>query len=277
MATPLTLILSGVPGRMCREIAQLAQGDARFRLAPYAIASPRRAGAPVEVCEGYAPHGLPLADALARARQEAMTGSLLVIDYTVPAVALEHLRAYAQAGVPFVMGTTGFDRAEAVRALSTSSTSAVVAPNMAAPIVLLQTLLNEAATRFPGALEGFALTIRESHQSTKKDASGTAKALLGPLTALGARPTEPAIASVRDPQTQRALGIPVEHLTGHGWHWYTLGSPAGDVRLELAHHVNGRRVYAEGTLQAALYLVERLTAGSRGEAFSMTDVLAAGR
>ena len=52
---------------------------------------------------------------------------------------------------------------------------AVIAPNMAKQIVALQATLEGMAAKFPGAFEGYTLTVQESHQATKADTSGTAK------------------------------------------------------------------------------------------------------
>src|SRR5690606_16513587 len=131
---------------------------------------------------------------------------------------------------------------------------AVIAPNMAAPIVMLQAALNRIAQEFPGAIDGYTPSLHESHQPTKKDASGTAKACLDPLRKLGCTTGDSEMDSIRDPEQQRALGVPEEHLRGHGWHWYEARSAAGDVILELSHRINGRRVYAEGTLRAVEFL-----------------------
>lgn len=268
---PTTIILSGVPGKMAREIAALLQEPANrqaFTLAPFGLGRSTRAGATVEVAPGVSLEVEPTA----RIGDLAPAGAL-VIDYTTPDAALDNIRVYTQAGVPFVMGTTGFNREEAIRLVAGSSVSAVIAPNMAAPIVALQAALDHVAAAFPGALAGYDLEIRESHQATKKDPSGTAKALLGPLTKLGTRPHDPPMQSIRDVDAQRKLGVPEQYLTGHGWHWYEATSPASDVALSLSHRVNGRRVYAEGTLRAAAFLSEAIRGGSMGRVYTMADVL----
>jgi 4-hydroxy-tetrahydrodipicolinate reductase len=78
----------------------------------------------------------------------------------------------------------------------------------------------------------------------------------------------------RDPQIQKnQWGIPGEHLGGHGWHTYTLVSADGTVRFEFTHNVNGREIYALGTLDALIYLAQKVAAGARGRVFTMIDVL----
>lgn len=41
------------------------------------------------------------------------------------------------------------------------------------------------AQQFPGAFSGYNLAVTESHQRTKADTSGTAKAVVGSLQRLG--------------------------------------------------------------------------------------------
>jgi 4-hydroxy-tetrahydrodipicolinate reductase len=69
------------------------------------------------------------------------------------------------------------------------------------------------------------------------------------------------------------MGIPKEYLTGHGWHTYTLISGDNTVRFEFSHHVNGRDVYAKGTLDALVYLSARIGEGTKGKVYTMIDVL----
>jgi 4-hydroxy-tetrahydrodipicolinate reductase len=69
------------------------------------------------------------------------------------------------------------------------------------------------------------------------------------------------------------MGIPEEYLSGHGWHTYQLTSQDGTVQFAFTHNVNGREIYAQGTLDAVAYLHEKVASGSQGQVFSMIDVL----
>ena len=269
----IPIVLSGAPGKMITEIATLAQEPANrtlFHVAPFAIAGETRRGQRHQLAPGLdiellAPTDLPAA--LARHNLHRA----LIIDYSTPHVALDNIRCFIGADVSFIMGTTGYDRTEAEKIIRNSSINAVLAPNMAAPIVALQAILTTAAQRFPGVLDGWDLQIRESHQQTKRDVSGTARAIQPLLEKLGAGALDP-IQSIRDPETQRTLGVPPTALAGHGYHWYTMHSPAGDTTLELSHRINGRRIYAEGTLRAARYLAQHAQT-THGNIYTMIDVL----
>jgi 4-hydroxy-tetrahydrodipicolinate reductase len=94
------------------------------------------------------------------------------------------------------------------------------------------------------------------------------------FNSLGTPYAETDIIKERDPETQQSVwGIPAEFLQGHGWHTYALTSDDKTVRFEFTHNVNGRDVYAQGTLDAVLYLDKKIEAGIQGRIFSMIDVL----
>lgn len=185
----------------------------------------------------------------------------IAVDFTRPDVANYNAELFAQAGVPFVMGTTGGDREKLLDTVRRSRISAVIAPNMATPMVVVQAMLEYAAHTFPGALEDWRLTIEESHQSTKKDVSGTARAWQPLLEALGARMIDEGIISDRvDPAP-------------HAHHKVELTSAVARAAIELNTRIDGRSAYVVGTLQAVRFLAKKVRAGSRGEVFSMIDVL----
>jgi 4-hydroxy-tetrahydrodipicolinate reductase len=175
------------------------------------------------------------------------------------------------------MGTTGGDRSKLEKTIVSSSIAAVVAPNMAKQIVGFQAMMEYAANTFSDLFKGYSLEIKESHQEGKADTSGTARAMVGYFNNLGILFSENEIIRIRDPEVQKTTwGIPEQYLGGHGWHTYALVSEDKTVRFELTHNVNGREVYAKGTLDALLYLSEKIKAGARGEMFTMIDVLIGG-
>ena len=172
------------------------------------------------------------------------------------------------------MGTTGGDRKLLEKTVAASSIVAVIAPNMAKQIVGFQAMMAYAAKTFPNLFKGYSLQIRESHQKGKADTSGTAKAMVNYFNALGTPFGADEIVMERDPAAQRTeWGIPDEFLTGHGWHTYTLVSDDRTVRFEFSHNVNGREVYGRGTLDAVMYLSEKIKEGAKGKVYSMIDVL----
>jgi 4-hydroxy-tetrahydrodipicolinate reductase len=172
------------------------------------------------------------------------------------------------------MGTTGGDRQLLVETVKESQTAAVIAPNMAKQIVAFQAMMEYAAQTFPGVFNGYRLEIKESHQKGKADTSGTAKAMIGYFNDLGAPFEKDQIIMERNPDVQRTeWGIPEDYLSGHGWHTYSLRSQDGTVFFQFTHNVNGRDIYAGGTLDAIHYLFNKVNENAKGQVFTMIDVL----
>jgi 4-hydroxy-tetrahydrodipicolinate reductase len=118
------------------------------------------------------------------------------------------------------------------------------------------------------------LEIKESHQQGKADTSGTAKAMIGYFNDLGIPFSKDQITMERDPGIQRSeWGVPEPYLSGHGWHTYALRSEDDTVYFQFTHNVNGRDIYARGTVDAIHYLAKKVGEGAKGRVFTMIDVL----
>jgi 4-hydroxy-tetrahydrodipicolinate reductase len=143
-----------------------------------------------------------------------------MVDFTRPDVVLSNVRAAIDAGVPSVVGTTGWDPND----VADAKVAVFYAPNFAIGAVLMMRFATEAARYFEGA------EIVELHHSTKLDApSGTAK-----LTAERLGGNVP-IHSVRLP----GLNAQQEVL---------LGGP-GQL-LTIRHDATSREAYTPGVLLA---------------------------
>jgi 4-hydroxy-tetrahydrodipicolinate reductase len=205
---------------------------------------------------------------------------MIVVDYTLPAAVNANASLYVKHETPFVMGTTGGDREALADQVRASRLPAVIAPQMGKQVVAFQAAMRLMAENFPGAFTGYTLTVTESHQSSKVDTSGTAKAIVQSFNDLGCGFDIEDARLVRDEPTQLGeMRVPKEHLLGHAFHTYKLTSPDGSVGFEFQHNVCGRSIYAEGTVDAALFLAQKTqSATSPGEEtlFDMIDVLKEG-
>ena len=186
--------------------------------------------------------------------RESLGGAAVAIEFTAPGVAAANVLACAAAGCPIVVGTTGWydklpmARAEVVRA----GTAMLHAPNFSVGVAIFDRVVAEAARLF-AAVPGFEAHLIETHHSAKKDApSGTAGALARTAEAASGKPMP--ITSVR------VGSVP-------GTHEIVFDAPFEQVRL--VHEARDRRVFAEGALAAARWLI-----GRRG-VFTMQDLLAA--
>jgi 4-hydroxy-tetrahydrodipicolinate reductase len=185
--------------------------------------------------------------------RESLRGAAVAIEFTAPGAAAANVLACAAAGCPVVVGTTGWyqDLPMVRAAVEGAGTALLHAPNFSLGVAIFDRVVAEAARLFAGA-PGFDAHLVETHHSAKKDApSGTAAALARTAEAASGKPVP--ITSVR------VGSVP-------GTHALLFDAPFEQVRL--VHEARDRRVFAEGALAAARWLV-----GRRG-VFTMQDVLA---
>eukprot|EP00210_Caulerpa_lentillifera_P009096 g8677.t1 len=206
---------------------------------------------------------------------KAQYKNLIVVDFTLPQCVNENGALYSELGLNFVMGTTGGDRQKLIEEVEDTDVYAVIAPQMGKQVVAFQAMLKYMSERFPGAFTGYTLTVTESHQASKVDTSGTARAIIDSFEALGA-PLKSEISMVRDPKMSLKMGVPEEALSGHAYHTYHLSSPDESVNFEFQHNVAGRAIYAEGTVDAVLFLSQKIKEKCSKKVFNMIDVLEAG-
>ena len=289
-ASTLRIMVNGMPGPMATAAAEacLRKG---LSLSPIAMTGPDIEPSTITVYDSVTDTSanvrlIPATDegreeilsSLAGVRESVGETNVLAIDYTHPSAVNANGVFYAENKLPFVMGTTGGDRDKLMEDMVSRNAFAVIAPNMGKQIVAMQAGLEDLATKFPSAFAGYKLEVTESHQKTKADTSGTAKAVIGSLKKLSDDnfDLEEDIEMLRDDESSLAFGVPEDALNGHAFHTYTLTSADGSVEFQLKHNVSGRTVYAEGTADAVKFLASKVHSGMEGKVFSMIDVLQAG-
>ena len=190
--------------------------------------------------------------------REVLNGADVAVEFTVPAAAPGNVRALAATGCPAVVGTTGwYDYLPSIRDEVTARGSALLtAANFSLGVNIFEQIV-EVAARLLGRAPSFSAQIVETHHAAKRDApSGTAATLGKTASAAWARQgadREIPIASIR------TGSIP-------GTHEFIFDAPFEQIHLE--HIARDRRVFAEGALVAAAWLI-----GKKG-VFTMRDVLA---
>lgn len=183
----------------------------------------------------------------------SLAGADVAIEFTEPDSAVPNILATVDAGCPIVVGTTGWYASLPMvsERVTTARGALLYAPNFSVGVNLFLQMVAHAAALVMRA-PGFDAHITEIHHAAKKDApSGTAAALQ--RVARDASGREIPITSIR---------------TGYvpGTHEVVFDAPFEQLRLE--HVARDRRVFAEGALLAAQWLV-----GKQG-IFTMRDVLA---
>jgi len=247
--------IAGITGRMGRLLAE--EVPAMGAVLAGGVRRPGGADAP----------DLPLMPNL-----EALAShSDVLIDFTHASTATCHGAVLAEAGVGWVLGTSGLDEAaEAAVADAAAKIPVLCAANFAPGVNLMMVLAERMAAALPAA--GYDVEILEMHHRQKVDApSGTAIGLgravaQGRGTALetvmqggrhgnvGARRTgEIGFATLRGGQ------VVGEH---------TVLFAGASEHLALVHRAFDRRVYATGAVSGALWLAGRLPG-----LYTMRDVL----
>ena len=180
----------------------------------------------------------------------------VAIEFTQPGAAVANLRACLAAGLPVVCGTTGWSSEQHAveESVWIGLGALLVAPNFSLGVALLAALAEQAGLLF-AAHPQYEAALVETHHSAKLDApSGTAIV-------------------VRD-AAERTLGRPIPTTSVRvgsvpGTHTLLFDGPF--EQIVVSHEARDRRVFADGALRAAEWLV-----GRQG-VFTMRDVLGMGR
>jgi len=187
--------------------------------------------------------------------EATLAGADAAIDFSVPESSVEGAALAAAAGVPYVVGTTGFDEA-GLGALREASEAVPVlkASNFARGVRTLLRLV-EAGVE---ALPEYDVELTETHHSGKLDApSGTANSILDAVD--GARGEELDRTHGREGEHRREeseVGVHVRRAgTVRGEHELLLAG--NDEVLALSHRAESRRVFAAGAVDAAEWLEGR--------------------
>jgi 4-hydroxy-tetrahydrodipicolinate reductase len=198
-------------------------------------------------------------DLLTRSRPDVL------IDFTIPAAAVEHVQAASRRSVAVVVGTTGFsgEQREAMEAAIRGKIPGVISSNFAIGVNIFWELVRDAAR----LLSEYDIEVIEAHHRHKKDApSGTAKTILKILDKeAGAREK----VYGREGLTERKNEIGVHVIRG--------GDIVGDhavlfsknfETITLSHRAYDRSVFAQGAL-----LATRFVYGKSPGVYAMPDVL----
>jgi len=183
----------------------------------------------------------------------SLNGADVAIEFTVPASAPGNVKATVAAGCPIVVGTTGWspELPTLAKWVNERRGALLTAANFSLGVNAFAQVI-AVASRLLGGVGGFDAHIVETHHAAKQDApSGTA------LTLRDAAewPRDIPITSVR---TGSVPGI----------HEFIFDAPFETVQL--THIARDRRVFAEGALFAAAWLI------GRTGVFTMRDVLSTG-
>lgn len=111
----------------------------------------------------------------------------------------------------------------------------IVCPNVNLQMLYFMAMVKQASKYFKGQ----NIKITESHQSSKSTKPGTALYL---ANSLGIK--EKDIKSIRDPESQKEIGISSQFIDRHAYHQILINQ--GDVEIKMETKVLGKSAYASG-------------------------------
>jgi 4-hydroxy-tetrahydrodipicolinate reductase len=259
------LIVFGVTGRMGQSLIGALREGSPFKLVG-AIASAASSRLGQDAALGGEATGIKIsADPVA-----VLAPGAVALDFSLGSAVAVHARACADAGVPLLVGATGFDapaKAELDRAAK--KVAVLVAPNTSVAVAVLNRLVAEAAAALG---VGYDVEIAEAHHRDKRDApSGTALSLGEVIAKSRAVSINDVAVFDRHGQESRrrpgSIGFSVVRAGDIvGEHTVTFAGPG--ERLELTHRATDRMTFARGALRAAAWLVGRAPG-----LYGMQDVL----
>jgi 4-hydroxy-tetrahydrodipicolinate reductase len=248
----IRIVICGALGRMGRAVAEEIVGEKGLELAG-AVEAPGVQGSLL---------GVTVTESLA----DALGVCDVVVDFTNPDAALEHIMAGADAGVPLVVGTTGFSEVQLEAARSAaSSVPLLITPNMSVGVNLMFSTVEEVAR----TLRDFDAEIVEVHHNRKKDSPSGTAARLAEVIERG----RPGLKRIHGRQgilgARKAHELGIHSLRGGdvvGEH--TVIFAGEGERFEITHRAHSRRTFARGAIRAVRFIV-----GKPAGLYSMADVL----
>ncbi|MES3630197.1 MAG: 4-hydroxy-tetrahydrodipicolinate reductase [Longimonas sp.] len=189
---------------------------------------------------------------------EPLTNADVVIDFSLPSLALDHIERYCTVGVPAVVGTTGwYESLDTVQELvDTHEAALLYAPNFSVGVAVLRRAVQKAATLMD-ALPEYDAFVHEVHHRKKVDSpSGTAQMLGEVVRDALQRKTHIDAETQHDRIDPEALHVSSTRVGSvFGEHTVAFDSPHDQLRL--SHTAKGRTGFAAGALAAAEWLPGR--------------------
>ena len=259
-------VITGASGRMGALLVRLVRDTPDFVLHG---GTDKPGSASIGLDVGLAAHLSPLEVSTVDSLAQTLAGAAVVIDFTTPEASVAHAKFCAEAGVPLVVGSTGFSaEAKEQMAAWAKKIPIVMSPNMSVGVNLIIELAATLAKRLG---EDFDVEVVETHHRMKKDApSGTAMRLADELAkALGRSHDDITTSRVGQVGARPHKEIGVQALRGGdvvGEH--TVFFFGDGERVELTHRATSREQFGRGALRAAKWVI-----GQPAGLYDMSHVL----
>lgn len=226
-------------------------------------------GKAIEVVATGRGHTVPLKVGTGNAGASPV-GTDIAIEFSRPDQVLGNIRLCLEAGVPIVVGTTGWnDHLAEVRAMVQANHGALLWASNFSIGVNLFFRLNKQLTLLMAPQPGYQVRIDEVHHIHKLDApSGTAITLARDIDLKSQRYSGWELVSDGQPRRDRPGPVPItSERTGEVPGKHSISWTSSEDRITITHDAFGRQGFAHGAVVAAEWLL-----GKRG-IFTMDDVL----
>ena len=260
-------VVAGASGRMGKRLIALLRESTDFQV----VGAVERKdhvdlGRDAGEGAGVGPLGVPIVDSIGK----VLSGAQVLLDFTAPGAAMQHLEAASRAGVAAVIGTTGLGEADLKRARElTARIPCVQSPNMSVGVNVLYGVLAQVASALG---DGYDIEVIEAHHHFKKDSpSGTAEKMAQVMAEARGR-------DIRKVGVYGRHGVVGERTKDEiGVHAIRAGDIVGEhtilfggmgERIEIIHRAQSRDNFAYGALRAACWVV-----GQSPGMYDMLDVL----
>jgi 4-hydroxy-tetrahydrodipicolinate reductase len=182
----------------------------------------------------------------------------VAIDFSLPSLALAHIRQYCAWGLPAVVGTTGwYDDLDTIESLvGEHGASLLYAPNFSLGVAVMRRAL-EGVLPLLDRLDDYDPFVREMHHTHKVDSpSGTATMLAG-LVVEGLERKEHVETETQHDRIDPAAVHVTSTRAGTIYGEHTVGFDGPYDRMSVTHRAKNRRGFAAGALRAARWLEGR--------------------
>lgn len=237
----MKVAVTGATGRMGREVIDAAREAGHEVIGVSHSSTGEYAGVDIERASEFAV-------LLAERDPDAM------IDFTLPDPSVSYVRDCAEAGVPAVVGTTGFSEEQlAVLREAAERVPVLQAANFARGVQGLLSVVREAVA----ALPEYDVELTETHHNGKRDApSGTANRVLDAIDDVKGESSRVHGREGEAPREEGEIGVHARRAGDiSGEHEVLLAGNHEELRL--THRAGSRGVFAAGAIEAAEWLAGR--------------------
>lgn len=199
-----------------------------------------------------------------------LDGADVAVDFSLPSLALTHIRQYCEWGIPAVVGTTGwYDELDTVDGLVDEHEASVLyAPNFSMGVAVVRQAL-DGILPLLDQLDDYDPFVQEMHHTKKVDSpSGTAQ-MLGDLVVEGLERKDHVEAEAQHQRIDPSAVHVTSTRAGTVYGEHTVGFDGPYDQITVGHRAKNRRGFAAGAVRSAEWLVDRQGL------FTLDDMLAA--